>query len=153
MFPFFFPAVPAAAKVGAVGCLGAGASCICSPLKAALYGCIGAFQGAMGAVALNALGYSVGSIAMAAAIGGAVGFAIVVPFVLVTGLKAFIGSDDKEDGFFPFLGRFGLDVGVMFLGSLVLSTAVMLGTLPAVAVGVGAAVTSLAKETVSYAMS
>ena len=149
MFPFFV--IPPTVKLAVVGG-GAGVvtSCLFSPLKTAIYGVIGAAQGAMGAAALTAFGYNVGSLALVAGIGAAVGVAITAPFALASGLMGFFGGDK---GFLPSLGRFGLDVGVMFLGSLILSTALLLGPLPAVAVAAGAAVTSVAKEAISYSMS
>ena len=120
MFPLFV--IPPTVKLAVVGGgVGVVTSCLFSPLKTAIYGVIGAAQGAMGAAALTAFGYNVG-----------------------------FGGDK---GFLPSLGRFGLDVGVMFLGSLILSTALLLGPLPAVAVAAGAAVTSVAKEAISYSMS
>lgn len=149
MFPLFV--IPPTVKLAAVGgSVGLVAGCVFSPLTTAIYGVIGAVQGAMGAAALTALGYNVGSLALVAGIGAAAGMAITAPFALASGLMSFVGGDK---GFLPSLGRFGLNVGVMFLGSFILSTALLLGTLPAVAVAAGAAVTSVAKEAVSYAMS
>lgn len=148
--PFFTPSVVATSI---------GVSCIFKPLTTAMYGVTGAIQGAVGVYALTALGYEVCSIATAAAIGCLAGAAIAAPFAIAFGLKSIFESSDvsEDQSIFRTIAGFTLEIGVMFLASLVISTGFYLGTVPATTLAVGAIITNGAvaviKDVGSFAMS
>ncbi len=144
--PFFTPGVIASSI---------GVSCFFKPLTTAIYGVTGAIQGAVGVYALTTLGYEACSIATAATIGGLAGAAIAAPFAIAIGFTSIF--DAPQQSFFRTIAGFALEIGVMFLASLVLSTAFYLGTLPATTIVAGALVTNAAiavvKDAVSFGIS
>jgi hypothetical protein len=149
--PFITPTV-AAASIGVSG--------IFQPLTTAMYGAYGAIQGIIGMYALSAFGFTTCTVLTAGMIGFLAGAAIAAPFLILTGLRSILPSSLNEDGE-PSIGDsiagFALNVGIMFIASLVISTSMFLGPLPAVAITVGAVVADLALEAVkgvaNYAMS
>ncbi|WP_131739621.1 hypothetical protein [Legionella adelaidensis] len=122
-----------------------GISYIFNPLKTAVYGVVGAMQGAIGVMALSTFGFSTCSIATAATIGALAGAAIAAPFAIGMGVLGILGATEGND-MGPTLLRFSLNVGIMLLASFVMSTSLMLGTLPVAAVTTGAVIYELAKE-------
>lgn len=132
----------------AVGSIGVGL--VCRPLITAMYGAIGAIQGAVGVYALTTLSYTTCSITTAATIGFLAGAAIAAPFAIAVGLKAIFdfSSDEEDHGFLTSMAFFSLNIAIIFLASLVMSTGLFLGITPAAAIGTGAVVTNFAIETV-----
>lgn len=127
-----------------------GVSTLFQPLTTAMYGALGAIQGIVGMYALTALGYATCSIVTAGLIGFLAGAAIAAPFLILTGLGSILPSsdadEDDEQSFATTIAGFALNIGVMFVASLAISTALFLGTAPAVTVAAGAAITDLAIE-------
>lgn len=123
----------------------------------------GAIYGAIGAYVLAALGFGTCTIMTAALVGALVGVAVFLPLSFIQGLSGiFPGNQEPEisDELPPItetISMFALRVGIIFVGSLVVSTSVFLGTLPAIAIATGAAITDFAIEAVkdiaSFAMS
>ena len=137
----------AAAVSGAV-------SCMFKPMSTAIWIASGAIQGAIGAYVLTTLGYGGYSIAIAATVGALAGAAIAAPVALLIGLKGVMGlfqeqDRDRDQGVAVSLIGFTLRMGIIFLASLVVSTALFLGTQPAVAVASGALVTEAASFVIS----
>jgi len=153
----FFAATPnlttAAALVGvSVGAasLAAGyvfSSLIVQMLKGAIYGAIGAY-------ALTALGFGTCAMLPAVAVGALVGVAVLVPLSFVAGLSwIFPGNDDSQENnsdddieAVTAIAGFSLRIGIIFVSSLLISTAILLGSMPAAAVAAGAAITDLTIE-------
>ena len=140
---FFTPTL----GVAGISAASSGAGFIISPFNTLVYGAFGAIQGAIGAMALNTFGFGVGSIYLAAGIGAAAGIAIAAPLSIAIGLSS-IFSSNYSPSVMGRVGRFALDVSVMFLSSFIISSSLYLGVLPAAAVAVGAAATGVAVEAV-----
>jgi hypothetical protein len=123
---------------------------VCKPLTTAMYGFLGALQGAVGVYVLTALGYATCSAVTAATIGFLAGAAIAAPFAVFMGLKAIfdLSMVRENQGLSTSMAFFALDIGITFLASLVMSTGLFLGATPAVAVVAGAAITNVAIEAV-----
>ena len=120
-----------------------GVSCIFNPFKTALYGVTGAIQGSVGAYALTTLGYGACGITTAATIGFLAGAAIAAPFAIALSLKSiFESADEVEHSIYRTIAGFVLEIAGMFLASYVISTALFLGTIPAIAVATGALITN-----------
>ena len=139
---FFAPVVPLVTPTAVATSIGV--SLFLEPLKTAMYGALGAIQGILGMYALTVLGCATCSIITAGMIGFLAGTAIAVPFLILTGIKILFPTsqeDNKEQSFTASIAGFALNVGIMFLGSLAISTGLFLGTVPAVTVATGAAIT------------
>ena len=119
-----------------------GVGCVFKPLTVAMYGVTGALQGIVGAYALTSLGYSSCSIAMAASIGCLAGAAIAAPFAIAGGLKSIFENSDNEQSFLKTIAEFTLEIAVVWLASLIISTGFYLGTAPALTVAAGAVITN-----------
>lgn len=130
----------------------AGVSFVWGPLTTAVYGLCGAVQGALGAYALTLFGYSGYSLIAAASVGAMAGAAIAAPIALAFSIKSIFEANDKP-GFGKSIASFSLNVGLMFLASLLISTTLFLGMAPAISIAAGAAVTGVAAEAVRFAMS
>lgn len=140
---FFTPTL----SVIGIAAASSGVGFIISPFNTLVYGSFGAIQGGIGAMALNTFGFGVGSIYLAAGIGAAAGIAIAAPLSIAIGLSS-IFSSNYSPSVMGRVGRFALDVSVMFLSSFIISSSLYLGVLPAAAVAVGAAATGVAVEAV-----
>jgi len=117
----------------------------------------GAIYGAIGAYALTALGYGACTMATAVAVGALVGVAVFLPLSLIQGLTGiFLGVKtadapepyEEPPPFTQTMAAFSLRVGIIFLSSLIVSTTLFLGSMPAAAIATGAAITDFAIEAV-----
>ncbi len=123
----------------------------------------GAVYGAIGAYVLAALGFGTCTILTAALVGALVGVGVFLPLSFIQGLSGiFPGNQDPEvcDELPPItetISLFALRVGIIFVGSFLVSSSLFLGTLPAVAIATGAAIADFAvevvKDVVSFAVS
>lgn len=110
----------------------------------------GVIYGSLGALALTAFGFGLSTVLTAAAVGALLGVVVLAPLSFVTGLSwIFPGNNsqdsvDEDAGVGMAIAGFSLRIGIIFLSSLVLSTTLLLGVMPAVAIAAGAAVTELA---------
>ena len=131
----------------------AGVSCVKpGPLDMAVLSAFGAIQGVVGAWGLTLLGYGGYSLLAAGMMGAMAGAAIGAPLTLLFGVQSFF-NNDKDKGLGVRFLDFSLRVALMFVTSLVLSTSLMLGAGPAIAVAAGAAVGFGVWEGVKYALS
>lgn len=134
-----------------------GVSSVFQPLTTAMYGALGAIQGIVGMYALTALGCATCSIVTAGLIGFLAGAAIAAPFLILTGLRSILpridNVEEDEKSFATTIAGFALNVGVMFVSSLVISTGLFLGSAPAVTVAAGAAITDITIESARHLVS
>ncbi len=151
---FFVPFVPtaSAALVGigvGTATLVAGyafSSLITQMIKGAIYG-------ALGALALSVFGFSLSTVLTAAAVGALVGVAVLAPLSFISGLSWIFPSNNSQDsgeddelGAGMAIAGFSLRIGIIFASSVVVSTTLLLGVMPAAAIAAGAFVTELAVD-------